>query len=448
MTGPGAAGELFVVGLSWRTAKVEVREKLAFREDELPDTLRAITQTLPVAEALLISTCNRVEVYGVGTAEAPGRVREYLLRKASVGEALYVHRGPAAVRHVFSVASSLDSLVVGEAQILGQLKAAYGVAGTTGTSGPVLSRALERAFGVAKRVRTETPIARGSANVSSVAVELAARVFGKLAGKSVLVVGAGKMSTLAARHLYSEGAQRIVVTNRSPEKAQALADEIEGTAKPWAELEQLLADADVVISSTGAREPILTRALFKKVTKARRWKPMIVIDIAVPRDAEPAINDLEGVYLYDIDALDKVVQANLAERAKAAEHAGRIVEHEAGVFEQWLRTQGVVPTIRALREHFAHVADAEVHKALDQLGKKELTRDQQRELLQRTVQLVVNKLLHTPTTALRGAPADEASVRAAIVCELFGLEPGEEAAAETVADAPASEQAAERKAQA
>jgi glutamyl-tRNA reductase len=173
---------------------------------------------------------------------------------------------------------------------------------------------------------------------------------------------------------------------------------------------------------------------------------MIVIDIAVPRDADPVINDLEGVYLYDIDALDKVVQANLAERLKAAEHATRIVEHEANQFEQWMRTQGVVPTIRALREHFAHVADAEVQKALDQLGKKELSRDQQRELLQRTVQLVVNKLLHTPTTALRGAAADEATVRAAIVCELFGLSPSD--APEAVADAPETEQAAERKAQA
>ncbi|MBV8758613.1 MAG: glutamyl-tRNA reductase, partial [Deltaproteobacteria bacterium] len=376
-----AAGELFVVGLSWRTAKVDVREKLAFREDELADALRAMTAGLPVAEALLISTCNRVEVYGVAKpgSDAATVVRQFLIehrkvKPGDVAEALYARRGPEAIRHVFSVASSLDSLVVGEAQILGQLKAAYGIAGKAGTTGPVLGRALERAFGVAKRVRTETAIARGSANVSSVAVELASRVFGNLDGKNVLVVGAGKMSTLAARHLYSEGAQKIVVTNRSPEKAEALAAEIEGTAKPFGDLEKLLVDADVVISSTGAREPILTKPLFKKVTKARRWKPMIVIDIAVPRDADPAINDLEGVYLYDIDALDKVVQANLAERAKAAEHAGKIVEHEAGQFEQWLRTQGVVPTIKALRDHFANVADAEVTKELDQLAKKELTR--------------------------------------------------------------------------
>ncbi|MEO8554075.1 MAG: glutamyl-tRNA reductase, partial [Kofleriaceae bacterium] len=391
--------ELFVVGISWRTAKVAVREKLAFREDEFADTLHALTHELPVSEALLISTCNRVEVYGVARpgSDAPPVVRQWLAQRRSinlvdVGEALYERRGPAAIRHVFSVASSLDSLVVGEAQILGQLKASYAFAGTAGTSGPVLSRAIERAFGVAKRVRTETAIARGAANVSSVAVELAGRVFGNLAGKSVLVVGAGKMSSLAARHLYSNGAQRIVVTNRSPEKAEALAAEIDATARPWAELEQQLAAADVVISSTGAREPVLTKAMFKKVAKARRYKPMMVIDIAVPRDAEPQIQDVDGVYLFDIDDLDKVVAANLAERQKAAEHAGKIVEHEATQFEHWLRSQGVVPTIRALREKFASIGEVEVGKALDQLARKDLTRDQQRELLQRVVQLVLNKL--------------------------------------------------------
>src|SRR5262245_7206714 len=435
--------ELFVVGISWRTAPVAVREKLAFREDELPATLRALVAALPVAEALLVSTCNRVEVYGVAKpgAEPTGSVRKFLAEQRAldardIADVLYDHRGGAAVRHVFRVASALDSLVLGEAQILGQLKAAYGVAGGAGTQGPVLGRCLERAFGAAKRVRTETAIARGAANVSSVAVELAGRVFGDLAGKSVLVVGAGKMSTLAARHLYASGAQRIVVTNRSPEKADALADEIDGTARPWAELDALLAEADVVISSTGAREPVLTRALFKKVTKARRWRPMIVIDIAVPRDAEPAINQLDGVYLYDIDDLEKVVASNLAERAKAAEHAARIVEHEAGQFERWLRTQGVVPTIRALRERFAQVADAELQKTLDALSRREHTPVQQREAIQRLVTLVVNKLLHQPTTALREATTpDEAALRAEVLCGLFGLEP-DTAEAREAAEAP------------
>jgi glutamyl-tRNA reductase len=453
--------ELFVVGISWRTAPVAVREKLAFREDEVPDALRAMKQLPEVGEALLVSTCNRVEVYGVSKPgqDATSAVRRFIAEQrkqkpAEFADKVYDHRGSAAIRHVFSVASALDSLVLGEAQILGQLKEAYSVAGKSGTSGPVLGRCLERAFGVAKRVRTETAIARGAANVSTVAVDLAHRVFGDLSGKSVLVVGAGKMSTLAARHLYANGAKHIVVTNRSPQKAEALAAEIDGIAKPWEALVDLLAEADVVISSTGAREPILTKALFKKVTKARRYRQIVVIDIAVPRDAEPVIGEMENVFLYDIDDLEKVVASNLASRAKAGEQAGKIVEHEAGQFEQWLRSQGVVPTIRALREKFASIADAEVHKALDQLARKEHSREQQREIIQRLVQLVVNKLLHQPTTALREARGDEATLRAGVLCDLFGLEPAsgsiegeresQPAALSNPAD-PASEQA-ERKA--
>jgi glutamyl-tRNA reductase len=423
--------EVFVVGISWRTAAVAVREKLAFREDELGDTLRLMKVQLPdVTEALLISTCNRVEIYGVAKpgADATGAVRKFIAesrkqKPSAMADVLYDYRGSDAVRHVFRVASALDSLVLGEAQILGQLKESYAVAQGAGTSGPMLGRCLERAFGVAKRVRSETTIARGASNVSTVAVDLAGRVFGKLDGKSVLVIGAGKMSRLAARHLYSNGAKHIVVTNRSPEKAEALAAEIDGIAKPFEQLQDLLAEADVVISSTGAREPILTKALFKKITKARRYRQMLVIDIAVPRDVEPAIADLENVFVYNIDDLEKVVALNLAERAKAAEHAGRIVEHEAGQFEHWLRSQGVVPTIRALREKFAHIADAEVQKALDQLSRKEHTREQQREVVQRVVQLVVNKLLHQPTTALREAVGDEATLRAEVLCQLFDLQP-------------------------
>jgi glutamyl-tRNA reductase len=423
--------EVFVVGISWRTAAVAVREKLAFREDELGDTLRMMKVQLPdVTEALLISTCNRVEIYGVAKpgADATGAVRKFIAesrkqKPSAMADVLYDYRGSDAVRHVFRVASALDSLVLGEAQILGQLKESYAVAQGAGTSGPMLGRCLERAFGVAKRVRSETTIARGASNVSTVAVELASRVFGDLSGKSVLVIGAGKMSRLAARHLYANGAKHIIVTNRSPEKAEALAAEIDGIAKPFEQLQDLLAEADVVISSTGVREPILTKALFKKVTKARRYRQMMVIDIAVPRDAEPDVGKLENVFLYDIDDLEKVVALNLAERAKAAEHAGRIVEHEAGQFEHWLRSQGVVPTIRALREKFAHIADVELQKALDQLSRKEHTREQQREVVQRVVQLVVNKLLHQPTTALREAVGDEATLRAEVLCQLFDLQP-------------------------
>jgi glutamyl-tRNA reductase len=323
------------------------------------------------------------------------------------------------VRHVFRVAAALDSLVVGEAQILGQLKESFATAGAAGTSGPVLGRCLERAFGVAKRVRSETAIARGSSNVASVAVELAARVFGDLDGKHVLVVGAGKMSALAARHLRHAGVAELVVTNRSPERAAALAAELEATARPWAQLEELLAAADVVISSTGAREPVLTVPLFKKVAKRRRWRPIVIVDIAVPRDADPDIGKQDGVYVFDIDDLERVVAANLAERQKAAEHAERIVAVEVGQFEAWLRAQKVVPTIRALLEHFARVADAEVEKLVALLAKKGLAPGERDEAERRSIQLVVAKLLHHPQMALK---ADDAHGLDTAVQRLFALE--------------------------
>lgn len=426
--------ELFVVGISWRTAPVAVREKLAFRDDEIAGAVEALVRTGSgdVREAMLVSTCNRVEVYGVGdtAAAAAQATRRFLLADRGAGEpavaaALYEHAQVDAIRHVFSVASAIDSLVVGEAQILGQLKEAYAIATAAGATGPVLGRCVERAFGVAKRVRTETSIARGAANVSTVAVDLAGRVFGDLHGKRVLVVGAGKMSSLAARHLHRAGVDSITVTNRSPERARRLADEIDGEARPWAELEALLGTADVVISSTGAREPILTRAVFKRVAKARRWKPIVVIDIAVPRDAEPAISDLEGVYLFDIDDLEKVVAANLAERAKAAAEATRIVDVEVGQFQQWARSQHVVPTIRALREHFTGIADAEVTRTLDALARKDTTPQQRDEAIRRLGQLIVAKLLHLPQTVLRESSPAVVAARLEAVVALFGLDPAQ-----------------------
>jgi glutamyl-tRNA reductase len=422
-------GELFVVGLSWRTAPVAVREKLAFREEEVSDVVAGLVKQPGLIEALLISTCNRVEVYGVAEGAATGvhATREYLAKQrgvalAELGGALYDHGGPAAVRHVFRVASALDSLVVGEAQILGQLKSAYSVAGRVGATGATLRRCLERAFGVAKRVRSETSIARGAANVSSVAVELATHVFRDLEGKSVLVVGAGKMSTLAARHLRSAGTSKIVVTNRSPQRAHELAEEIDGVAAPWEQLIDQLAAADVVISSTGAREPVLTVPMFKKVTKARRWKPMMIVDIAVPRDADPAIGELEGVYLFDIDDLDKVVAKNLAERGKAAEQGARIVEHEAVQFEQWLRGQGVVPTIRALRDKCSHVAAAETQKLIDAMAHRDYSPAERAEALHHLSQLIVKKILHQPTTVLRSSSGGALQQRVDAVSAMFGLQ--------------------------
>jgi len=427
--------ELLVVGVSHRTAPLEVREKLAFTDDAIEPAVRQLAALPTIGEAMLLSTCNRVEIYAAtrgngGTAPALDDVHRFFaehrrLALPSVSPHLYDHVGVAAVVHTFRVASSLDSLVLGEPQILGQMKSAYGIATQVGVLGPILGRCLERAFGVAKRVRTETAIARGAANVSSVAVQLAQKVFGELDGKTVLVVGAGKMSDLAARHLADDGAGRILVTNRSPERAVALAGRVGGEARPWSELESLLAGADVVISSTGSREPIITRALMKGVMKARKHQPIFLVDIAVPRDIEPGCGDLDGVYLFDIDDLERVVVENRKGREKESESAEEIVAVEVKQFLSWQRTQGVVPTIKGLRERFQTVARAEVEKTLAALGPRAEGND---KVIRQLGDAIVAKLLHTPMMALKGEDAD---LLAAAVEKLFNLpRPGDEGSEE------------------
>jgi glutamyl-tRNA reductase len=338
-----------------------------------------------------------------------------------VGPLIYAHTGTAAVKHVFRVASSLDSLVVGEPQILGQLKAAYDASSKAGFVGPLLGRCFERAFGAAKRVRTETQIARGSASVSSVAVDLAKNIFGELDGKTVLVVGAGKMADLAARKLADEGAEKLLVTNRTAARAEVLAARVGGEAREWGQLEVLLCEADIVISSTGSPVAIITRELMKRVMKVRRHRPIFVIDIAVPRDAEPAVGKLDGVYLFDIDDLEKVVAETLKERAKEAEAAERIVEAEATQYLAWLRSQGVVPTIKDLRERFAQVARAEAEKTVAQLVGAGLPPDKVEKAVRALAESIINKLLHTPLMALKTPDAEDAEALAQATRRLFAL---------------------------
>ena len=418
--------QLFVIGLSWRTAKVALRERLAFPREGIPEALADLVASPIIDEAVILSTCNRVEIYGVTPRTAPAstidaataETRSFLARHRGVpgeelAEAVYERTDSDAVTHMFRVASALDSMVVGESQILGQLKDAYGTSVHCGATGSVLGRCLERAFGVAKRVRTETEIARGAANVSSVAVELANHVFGDLAGKRVLVVGAGKMSALAARHLRRAGAAGIRVTNRSSERAEVLAAEIEGEARAWDQLETLLSETDVVISSTGATEPVLTKSLLKKAMKRRRYKPLVIVDIAVPRDADPVIGKIDGVYLFDIDDLRRVVDKNLRERAREATEADKLVELEVEAFHGWLRSQQVVPTIRSLREHFTAIAKQETEKVITLL-EREHSADERERAIRRLGEIIVNKLLHMPMTALKDQDRDvEALVKAA-----------------------------------
>ncbi len=427
--------DLFVVGLSWRTAPVSLREKLAFSDDEIPCMLDELLGSSTIDEGVIVSTCNRVEIYGATpfppsatVAAAAAEAREFLVRcrgvsSDSVSGKLYERTELDAVRHLFRVASALDSMVVGESQILGQVKQAYGAARRAESAGSTVNKCMQHAFSVAKRVRSETGISRGAANVSSVAVELASRVFGDLSGKSVLVVGAGKMSVLAARHLRANGAGAIHVTNRSSERAAALAREVDGVARPWSDLRNLLAASDVVISSTGAVEPVLTKKLVKPAMKMRRYKPIVIVDIAVPRDAQPAIAKLDGVYLFDIDDLERVVAENVKERTREADAAELIIDSELGIFEEWHRAQTVVPTIRNLRKHFSSVAGAEADKVIRSLESEDSPQERER-IIRRLGDLIVNKLLHTPMSTLKRA--EDLDLVLEVTQRLFGL-PSDEA---------------------
>ncbi len=405
--------QLAVGGLSHHTAPVDIREQAAFHDGELEQGLRLAAKMAGCGEALIVSTCNRVELYLAmpadhhSPADQARQVVEGLfaeVRRLDPGTMrpyLYSHGGEAAVRHLFRVAASLDSLIVGEPQILGQVKDAWQVASKVGTVGSMLSRALPRAFATAKRVRTETEVARSAASVASAAVELGKHIFGELAGKEVLVVGAGKMGDLAARHLTSAGAGPLLVVNRTLARGQALAERIGGTAHPWESLQQLLTVADIVLCSTGAPEPVVRREMVQKVMKARRGRWLCFIDIAVPRDVEASVGELENVYLYDVDALSQMVDEHLSDRKRAAEIAEGIIVEEVSRFLSAERSLGVVPTIKALREHFLEVGRAEAQRTL---GKLDGAGERERKEIERLADSIINKLLHAPLTALKRDP--------------------------------------------
>ena len=417
---------LFVVGCSYRTAPLALRERLAFPAADLPATLRQLSVLPSVGECLLISTCNRVEVYGAASkpAHAVATVAEFLgssrgVPMTELDPALYRFEDEAAVKHIFSVASSLDAMVVGEAQIAGQVKEAHSAAARSRTVGPLLSRCMHRAFATAKRVRHETDIARHPVSVSSVAADLAGRIFGELAARTVLVVGAGEMAELAVRHLVADGATDVRVVNRTYERAVQLAFGLGARAVKWDQLEGQLLLSDIVISSTGSERPILTRKLLSDIMRGRKQRPLFIVDIAVPRDVETAVGKLGNIYLYDVDDLEGVVAENMKERRKEVKQAERIVEEELVHFNVWLRTQDAVPVIKQLREQFTEVVRAEAERTAQLLH---LDDAQKRQALDAMTAAIVNKLLHQPTQALKrqaqepGGPKLARSVR-----ELFHL---------------------------
>jgi glutamyl-tRNA reductase len=417
---------LFVSGLSHRNAPVELREQLAVDEDKLRELLRDIASTGVVREAIILSTCNRVEVYAV--ADVPGEARTTMFRQlcrhrgvepATVETALYTYAEGDAVRHAFRVASSLDSMVIGEPQILGQVKDAFAVAQSCEAVGPALHSLFTQAFAVAKKVRTETEIARHAVSVSFAAVELAKKIFAGLDGRSVLLVGAGKMSELAARHLVEQGVFPVYVTNRTWARAQEMARALAGTAVPFDELATALAAVDIVITSTGASEPVIRRETVHRVMHGRRGRPLFFIDIAVPRDVEGTVDTLDGVYCYDIDDLKQVVDANIRERGREAHRAEALIEREVAKFLARLGDVEIIPTIVSLRERLEAIRTGEVKRTLARMSS---ATPETREAIEALSSAIVNKILHAPITKLReSSRAGSPRSWLELVHELFGL---------------------------
>jgi glutamyl-tRNA reductase len=372
-----------------------------------------------VAEALVVSTCNRVEVFVQAEGEAAAR-GFFTSRAEQAQDHLYVKEGAEAVRHLFRVAASLDSMVVGEQQILGQVKEAYGLASGVQAAGSYMSRLCNRAFATAKRVRTETGIGRGATSMSQVAVELVEKIFGDLKGRTILLAGAGKMGALSAKALRVLGADRVLVTNRSPERGQQLADQVEGTFRPWEELAQLLVEADVVIVSTGAPTFVLTAEMVRAAKKQRRHRNLCLIDLAVPRNVDPACAQLDDVFGYDVDDMQKVVSANHQARQGEALSAEAIIEAEVIAFTRERETRAALPVLVTLRRRAEAIARDEVERTLQRAGGA--LDERARASIEAMAQAIVNKLLHLPTTKLKASAATGESALAGAVAELFGLD--------------------------
>jgi glutamyl-tRNA reductase len=397
--------KLLLTGLNHRTAPVEVRERIAFEEAALPEALAKLRQRPGVHEGLILSTCNRVEVSVTADdgADAQAAVEGFLAETRKVEPSwvkpyLYRYDGPEAIRHLFRVASSLDSMVIGEPQILGQLKSAYAVAKEQGSVGGFLDLVLTRAFNVAKRVRSETEIGQSAVSVSYAAVELAREIFGSLHGKRAMVIGAGKMAESAARHLRRAGVSEILVTNRTRARAEALAENCGGRVIDYDAYEDALPAVDIVLASSGAPHYILTREQIRHAISKRRNQPMFFIDIAVPRNIEPAVNELDGAFLYDIDDLGKVVDENLRGRMQVARDAEEIIREEVDRMMARLKTREAAPVIVKLQEQLDAWRKGEIERVRAKLGA--LT-PQQEEALEALTRGLVNKIAHGPIAELR-----------------------------------------------
>jgi glutamyl-tRNA reductase len=397
---------IVVVGLSHKTAPVEVREKLAVPESRLGEALVRLCSYSGVREGILLSTCNRVEVYAVVDEldAGYGRIQEFLadahfsLSSEQLTPHLYWHTGDRAIGHLFRVAASLDSMIIGESQILGQLKDAFEVALTHKTTGVILNKVVKKAISVAKRVRTDTKIAGMAVSVSYAAVELAKKIFSDLSEKTVLLVGAGEMAKLAARHFVANGVRHVRVTTRNPHHALELAGKFNGTAVPFELFRDDMASADIVLVSTGAAHYLISSDEVQRAVRQRMNRPMFLIDISVPRNIDPAVRHVDNAFLFDIDDLKLRVEQNREDRLQEAEKAEHMVTEEVGVLRQWFQALEVTPTIVALKNRVDDIKRAELEKALGRLSHLSV---QDRELVESMASTIVNKLIHSTMVTLK-----------------------------------------------
>src|SRR5467141_3796822 len=412
-----------LIGINHKTAPVEVRERLAIPESRLPEACKRLAEHPAVSEGMIVSTCNRVEFIATmknGSGDLREFMREYFDTDLAEFEShLYEFREDEAVRHVFRLAASLDSMVVGEPQILGQVKEAYATARAVGSVRAQLDQLVTRAFAVAKRVRTETAVGSSSVSIASVAVDLAKKIFGNLQGKHVYLVGAGKMSELAARHLMAHGCASIFVANRTYDRALSLAYKFKGQAIHFEDLHKTCERADIVITSTGAPHAIFRREHGELFLSRRKNRPMFFIDIAVPRDVDPAMNKLDGIFVYDIDDLQQAVASPVADRRKEAERAEAIVTVEVERFQARIPTIDVVPTIVSLQDHLETIRQAEIDRVRGRLGHMTPEQEIAVEALTRGI---INKVMHTPISTLKSAAREaEATTVIEVVRRLFNL---------------------------
>lgn len=418
---------ILVVGVNHHTAPVDIREKLTFQEQHIEEALNKLRDMKSILEGVIITTCNRTEIYVVADQIHTGRyyVKAFLsewfnIDMATLSSYLFIKEADHAIEHLFRVTCGLDSMVLGETQILGQVRDAFIQAQENQSTGTVFNELFKQSITLAKRAHSEVMINENAVSVSYAAVELAKKIFGNLQDKHILVVGAGKMSELTAKHLHSQGVSQISVMNRTYEKATELAEKFLGKARPMNELVNALSDADILISSTGSRDYVVTKDMMTKAIRERKGKPLFMVDIAVPRDLDPDINDLEGIFLYDIDDLEGIVEANLAEREEDARKIELLLEEALVAFNHWVDTLGVVPVITALRKKALSIQEETMNSILRKMP--DLTTREQKVISKHT-KSIVNQLLKEPITRIKDYSGTEHAEHALeTFIEIFGIE--------------------------